>query len=302
VDDESVSLFRLGEQCNNDCPMCSNSGRPEALFQDRSELVRRVAYLARAGFKKVVVTGGEPTIHPGFWEIIAALNDHSIRWDINSHGRTFSDEAFAARARKEGLGRAIISLHSHLVGPSCEISGVKEKAHHETVAGIASLLSAGVFVMVNLVVTQQNRDHLVDFLDWCEARYGTDIVLKVAFPSTTGKGGEWDGIQLRYGEVQEEIRGLRARAQELGVRVAFESFPNCILDAPKTRNIGRSGFGETHYLDDVTGDQVYPIQYIESVLSVFPEGCQSCRSVGRCPGVAEGYVKRYGVDEFIPFT
>jgi MoaA/NifB/PqqE/SkfB family radical SAM enzyme len=302
VDDESVSLFRLGEQCNNDCPMCSNSGRPEAFFQETEELVRRVGFLAGLGFKKVVVTGGEPTIHPGFWEIIAALNDQGIGWDINSHGRTFSDPAFASRARDEGLGRAIISLHSHLVGPSCEISGVKEKAHHETVAGIANLLSAGVFVLVNLVVTQQNRDHLVDFLDWLVTRYGADIVLKVAFPSTTGKGGEWDGIQLRYGEVQEEIRALRARAQELGVRVAFESFPNCILDAPKTRNIGRSGFGETHYLDDVTGDQVYPIQYIESVLSVFPEACQSCRAAKRCPGVAEGYVKRYGVDEFIPFT
>jgi molybdenum cofactor biosynthesis enzyme MoaA len=302
VDDSSVSLFRLGEQCNNDCPMCSNSGRAQAFFQSADVLVGRVEFLANSGFKKVVVTGGEPTIHPGFWEIITALNEHDIAWDINSHGRTFSDPEFAARARREGLGRAIISLHSHQIEASCLISGVKEKAHHETVAGIQNLIDAGVFVMVNLVVTEHNRDHLVGFLDWCADQYGRDIVLKVAFPSTTGKGGEWEGIQLRYQDVQEEVRAMRARAGELGVRVAFESFPNCILGAPKARNIGRSGFGETHYLDDITGDQIYPIQYIESVLSVFPETCQSCRAVKRCPGVAEGYAKHYGAHEFIPFT
>ena len=76
VDRHSVSLFRLGEQCNNDCPMCSNSGREEAFFQSTEVLVSRVGFLAREGFRRVVVTGGEPTIHPGFWEIISALGEH----------------------------------------------------------------------------------------------------------------------------------------------------------------------------------------------------------------------------------
>ena len=127
VDESSVSLFRFGEQCNNDCPMCSNSGRAQAFFQSADVLIGRVEFLARQGFKKVVVTGGEPTIHPGFWEVIAALNAHGIAWDINSHGRTFADEEFARRACGEGLGRAIISLHSHQVEASCVISGTEEE-------------------------------------------------------------------------------------------------------------------------------------------------------------------------------
>ena len=124
--------------------------------------------------------------------------------------------------------------------------------------------------------------------------------LKFAFPSTTGKGGEWDGIDLRYGDIQEEVRRSRVLARDLGLKVAFESFPNCVLGSKRSKNMGRSGFGETHYLDDITGDRIYPIQYIESVLTVFPETCQGCAALDVCPGVADTYLRRHGVSELVP--
>lgn len=300
VNDRSISLFRLAEACNNDCPMCSNSGRPEAWFTKTEGLIARVGFLYAQGFRRVVLTGGEPTIHPGFWEVVAALRDQGMTWDVNTHGRSFADAAFAARAREEGLERAIVSLHSHDIPTSCLIFGVKEAAHHETVQGIEHLLSEGIWLMLNCVVTTYNAPHLEAYLRWCVARFGTDYVMKLAFPSTTGKGGEWDGLGLRYSEVIDEVRAMREAARELGVRLVFESFPSCILDDPQNRNISRSGFGETHYLDDVTGDRVYPIDHIEAALSAYPESCQRCRAVKTCPGVAEGYLMRFGAEEFVP--
>jgi MoaA/NifB/PqqE/SkfB family radical SAM enzyme len=267
VDDESISLFRLAEACNNDCPMCSNSGRPEAWFTKTEGLLERVAFLHGQGFRRVVLTGGEPTIHPGFWDVVAALGAHGMTWDVNTHGRSFADAAFAARARAEGLERAIVSLHSHDVETSCLIFGTHAKGHEETVLGIEHLLAEGIWLMLNCVVTTHNAGHLTEYLRWCVDRFGARYVLKLAFPSTTGKGGEWEGLSLRYADVIDEVGAMRDVAQELGVRLVFESFPSCILSDPSNRNISRSGFGETHYLDDVTGDRVYPIDHIEAALS-----------------------------------
>ena len=101
VNDRSISLFRLAEACNNDCPMCSNSGRPEAWFTAEEALLARVDFLARQGFRRVVLTGGEPTIHPAFWEVVEALRTRSMRWDINTHGRSFA----AAGVAQRGGGR-----------------------------------------------------------------------------------------------------------------------------------------------------------------------------------------------------
>lgn len=300
VDAKSISLFRLAEACNNDCPMCSNSGRPEAWFTATEALLKRVDFLAGLGFQRVVLTGGEPTIHPGFWDVVAALNAHAITWDVNTHGRSFSDPAFAARARAQGLERAIVSLHSHDVETSCLIFGCNERGHDETIQGIEGLLSENVWLMLNCVVTTHNAGHLTEYLRWCVERFGTGYTLKVAFPSTTGKGGEWEGLALRYADVMAEVMTMRAAAGELGLRVVFESFPSCVLADPTNQNISRSGFGETHYLDDVSGDRVYPIDHIEAALSAYPETCHSCRAITTCPGVSEGYMMRYGAGEFVP--
>ncbi|MEZ4265847.1 MAG: radical SAM protein [Myxococcota bacterium] len=301
VDAQSIALFRLGEMCNNKCPMCSNSGRPEAFFIQEDALLERVAFLKRRGFSRVVLTGGEPTIHPSFWTVVDALGKAGIAWDINTHGRSFADRAFAARAQESGLGRAIVSLHSHRVEPSMVIFGVSERGHHETVEGIENLLAQGVWLMLNCVFSRENIDHIEEYVRFCVDRFGTGYVLKLVFPSTTGKGGDWEAIHLTYAEAGPVARRAAEVAREAGLRMAFESFPNCVLDQPRARNTGRSGFGETHYLDDISGDRIYPIDHIETELSVYGPQCAGCRAVRRCAGVASTYAARVGTDELVPY-
>ena len=101
---------------------------------------RRVS--ARSGFRRAVVTGGEPTIHPGFWTVVERLAADGFTWDINTHGRSFAKDGFARRAAEQGLKRAIVSLHSHRPATSAAIFGTREDAHHETVAGIDRLVDA----------------------------------------------------------------------------------------------------------------------------------------------------------------
>jgi MoaA/NifB/PqqE/SkfB family radical SAM enzyme len=298
----SIALFRFGEQCNNHCPMCSNTGDVALFFHTTDELLRRAAFLRDAGFKRVVVTGGEASIHPGFWMVVEQLAAYGMAWDINTHGRTFAQPRFARRAVDTGLERAIVSLHSHHAPTSAAIFGARQAAHRETVAGIERLMEAGVDVMLNCVINELNLTQLEDYLRDGHRRFGETVAFKFVFPSTIGKGGQWSAIAaLRYREVREPVRRLRALAAELPARILFESFPNCILGDPNARNLGRSGFGETHYLDDAHGDRVYAMRHIEAELSAYGEPCRTCAAARRCPGVALAYAKRYGIDELTPF-
>lgn len=301
VTSRSTALFRLGELCNNQCKMCSNSGRPDAWRIPTDELLRRVAFLRERGIRRVVVTGGEPTIHPGFWEVVAELGNQGIAWDINSHGRSFADPAFTDRAVDAGLERAIISLHSHEASVNCAISGIEPRHHEDTVRGIHNLVDAGLTVMINLVINTLNAGSLEAWARWCVRNFGRDTVLKVAFPTSLGRGGGWEGIHLRYDDVRDECRGLLRFGREVGVRVAFESIPNCILDTPDLPDLGRSGFGESHYLEDLQGRRLLAIRHIEAALAIWPESCRACSALPLCPGVSEEYARRYGVDELVPF-
>jgi MoaA/NifB/PqqE/SkfB family radical SAM enzyme len=281
--------------------MCSNTGERSLFFRSTEELLRRAAYLNGLGFRRAVVTGGEATIHPGFWTVVDQLAAYAMAWDINTHGRTFSEPHFARRAVERGLERAIVSLHSFDPPTSAAIFGVREADHHATVAGIDRLLEAGVDVMLNCVLTRLNFTQLVEYLETGQQRFAGKVAFKFVFPSTIGKGGAWPEIALRYDEVREHVQRLRQRAAALGARLSFESFPNCILQDPNAPNFGRSTFGESHYLDDAGGDRVYAMRHIEAELSAYGEVCRRCVAVRRCAGLSYAYAKRYGVDELTPF-
>lgn len=302
VTPRSAVLFRFGEQCNNDCPMCSNTGKGDLFFYSTEELLRRAAFLHSAGFRRAVVTGGEATIHPGFWTVVERLAANAMAWDTNTHGRTFSRPGFARRAADTGLQRAIVSLHSHDPATSAAIFGSSAAAHYETVAGIEQLVEAGVDVMLNCVINRLNLDQLDDYLEAGRARFGRRVTYKFAFPVTIGRGGQWEGIAtLRYADVRERLPSLRALAARLGVRLFFESFPNCTLGNADAVHLGRRAFGETHYLDDRTGDRVYSMRHVEAALAVYAEFCRTCAAVRRCPGVSREYALQHGVGELLPF-
>jgi len=96
----------------------------------------------------------------------------------------------------------------------------------------------------------------------------------------------------------DDARDAYAKAIERGAKSEYE--PRVLQD-PDARNLGRSAFGESHYLDDATGDRVYSMRHIEAELSAFGEACRGCAAVRRCPGIAHAYAQRYGVEELVPF-
>ena len=298
VTPHAIALFRLGEICNHHCPMCSNSGAPEAWQTPTPELLRRIDWMWAQGLRRVVVTGGEPTVHPGFVQVINKLAELRMAWDINTNGSRLAEPGFCATVAELGLLRAIVSLHGHEIQESMVISGITAKGHHQVVAGIDALLGNGIAVMINAVATRHTIGKLVDLLRWGVDRWGTVPVWKLVFPSTAGKGGAWPGIALQYHEVAADFSACAAAADALGVALVFENVPPCVLGDRGIRNVARSGFGETHYLDDASGDRLYSIDHIEASFNAYLESCKACAVFRSCPGVAESYLRRHGATEF----
>lgn len=301
VTPDSIALFRLGERCNHSCPMCSNTGRPNLWDLPLESALDRADYLASQGFRRVVLTGGEPTIHAGFWEVVARLGQRGLVWDINSNGEAFSRPGFAARARAEGLQRGIISLHSLDEPTSRRMSGLHGDGHDRILRGIDALLETGADLMLNAVLSEGLLPQLDAYLRGVHARWGGRATVKLSFPNMVGKGGAFADIQLRYETVGPAVRAALATAAALGQPLALESVPSCVHGQPDRTNFGRRGFGESHYLDDTDGRTLYAIAFLEVVTAYYTEACRTCAAVSRCPGVPGGYVRRYGMPPVLPF-
>jgi MoaA/NifB/PqqE/SkfB family radical SAM enzyme len=99
--------FHLTDRCQLNCDHCLRD--PQHKPQDlEPELIISVLDQARAlfGTDHVGLTGGEPTLHPRFYDIIDAIVDRGYRWHMVSNGERFDRIArrLAERAaRLEGL-------------------------------------------------------------------------------------------------------------------------------------------------------------------------------------------------------
>lgn len=302
VTPDSMCLFRLGEACDHACPMCSNTGRPELRFLPEAEAFARLEHLCALGFRKVMLTGGEPTQHPVFWRITELLHERAMRWDLNTHGEPFSRPGTAERALDVGLSRAIVSLHDHEAGPSSLMSGITERKHERIVAGIDALRRVGAAVSLNRVMSRVNAGRLGDYLRFVALRWGPDLPVKVSFPSTAGKGGSWPEIQIRYQDVVGEIRSSIRLAETLGLRLDFEATPSCIVGRADRRDLGRANWGESHYLDERDGRTVYGMRFLESMQRYYGEPCKRCVAAEGCPGLSRQYILAYGAEELSPFS
>ncbi len=110
--------------------------------------------------------------------------------------------------------------------------GVSQRGHHETVAGIENLLAEDVRLMLNCVFSRENLDRIEECVGCCVDRFGTGDLLKLVFPSATGKGGGWEAIHLTYTEAGPVARCAHALARAAGLRVVFDPFPSRVLGTP----------------------------------------------------------------------
>lgn len=97
-----LTLVELTDHCNLRCPICyADSGPHRAGFRDLATLERMFdAIVANEGEPDVVqLSGGEPTLHPQFFEVLDAARRRPIKHlMVNTNGlRIAKDDAFVER-------------------------------------------------------------------------------------------------------------------------------------------------------------------------------------------------------------
>jgi uncharacterized radical SAM superfamily Fe-S cluster-containing enzyme len=101
-----LTLVEVNEHCNLECPICYAESGPKRAAQRTMDEIRAMldATVANEGEPDVVqISGGEPTLHPQFFEIMAEAAARPIRHlMVNTNGlRIARDAAFVERLARD---------------------------------------------------------------------------------------------------------------------------------------------------------------------------------------------------------
>lgn len=165
---------------------CSASSSPDkpACELERERKLDLVEQIAKTGFRKVVVSGGEPLLEKDFWGIVSLARSSGLKVKLNSNGWLI-DRAVARRLRDMGVSSVQIALHGTHAELHDRITGV-EGSFRRAARALRLCSGVGINTVASCVLTRFNHGSIVEIADFAE-RAGAHFYLKRLHPIGRGK-------------------------------------------------------------------------------------------------------------------
>jgi MoaA/NifB/PqqE/SkfB family radical SAM enzyme len=178
-------------RCNCRCAMCDIWKEKNATALSRHDVERLLPDLARLGTRRVVLSGGEPLMHPDLFGLVAPLKEAGIGLTLLSSGLLL--ERFAASVA-DTFDDVVVSLD----GPAAVHDAIRgvPGAFERLCRGIAALRSGSPvpFLTGRCTVQRENLSRLRDTVD-AARQAGLDRVSFLAADTTSpafGRATGWE--------------------------------------------------------------------------------------------------------------
>ena len=290
--------IKIGFLCNNRCKFCVQ-GEKRVLFGNKSakEIKKNLKEAKEKGSQGVVFTGGEPTLHQNFLELVSyakALDFKIIQ--IQTNGRLFFYKDFCQKTIKAGANEFSPALH----GPNAKIHDFltsSKGSFEQTTQGIKNLKSLGQRVLTNTVITTKNYKFLPQL-----AKLLVDLDVdqfQFAFPHIAGRAwGNRDWLIPRKTEVMLYVKKGLGIGIKAGKKVMTEAIPYCLM-AGYEKYIAERIIPKTRIYDAETIMDDYTI-YRKKEGKAKGENCKKCGYFKVCEGPWKEYPQLFGWEEFKP--
>ncbi len=158
---------RVTRVCNQRCTFCLDSMNQDGSMIDTASLKAYIALGRRLGRERLILSGGEASVHPEYLELIRYGKEVGYEWiQTVTNGMMFSYKKFAKKAAEAGLDEATVSLHGHTAYLQDKLTGTPG-AFVTGVKGLRNLQDTGrVVVNVDVVINKQNYKHLPEIIEY----------------------------------------------------------------------------------------------------------------------------------------
>lgn len=239
--EEKRHWVRITNACNNRCAFCLDRDTLDGSVRAFEEIVTDLETGVSRGASRAIISGGEPTIHPRFTDVVAAAAGMGYKWvQTITNGRMFFYKDFVTKAVLGGLREVTFSLHGHTPELFERLTGAPG-GFKQAVAGLRNALATpGLVVSADIVVCGVNAPFLMDIVKFYHSLGVNEFDLLHPVPF----GAAWENRAEIFSDreaIVSAVAGVLPLAGPLGVtfwtnRVparALEGFENFIQPPEK---------------------------------------------------------------------
>ncbi len=279
----NIGYIQVVRHCNHFCGFCSNPTTPYThTFETMKVLVDD--FVAR-GYFGVILTGGEPSLHPELPRVCRYATDAGLHVRMITNGWRMADEGFAREMAEAGLKIVHVSVYS--VRPEVEarlrgMPGTLEKAF----AAVENAHRHGVEVNINCVINKLNADHLDENIRHWIARhpYVRHFVWNNLDPSMGRAEVNQAEFTPRLADFELSLHRALRLLHQSGRTFRVEKVPLCYMTefawaSTETRKIVKGEERIVHFLDAKQTVRQTDWEHI------YAEACGSCSLRTICGGL-----------------
>lgn len=157
---------RINRACNNKCLFCLDRENQNGSIFSMEQIVADFKTGLEKGAKRVVISGGDPTVHPLLCQIVTKAKKLGYQHvQIITNGRMLAYEKFAADLKAAGLDEVTLSLHSHIKEDFEKMTGIAG-SYKQALSGLLNAQKQGFIVSVDIVINKINYKKLKETLQF----------------------------------------------------------------------------------------------------------------------------------------
>ena len=295
--------LHLTYTCPERCVFCSEADRMQRYKQFPVTWGRIATILrthAERGVKAVHLTGGEPTIHPKFIDVLRLAKKLGMRTSVGTIGTMLKRPEFA-EACLPHLDEALFSIHGPDSATHDALTGRKGSFEQVTSAiRYAVSHKPGFGAFVNTVITKMNVDQLPETVEFISSLGAQLIVISNTTPEGDGEH-RYEDLAVPLADLARVLPTVPERSGPAIVR--FFGVPMCLLGEHGTLS------NDLHWDPRVTVEwQSDPgrvaftgiYSWAPDRRRVHVDTCSECARSGVCSGVFDRYAQLWPTDELQP--
>lgn len=301
------SLFKITSQCNDSCDFCLEykfikSKRPPLTF---SEFMDNYFFLKkRHALDYFILTGGEPTLHPQFFEMLGFLKEKGESFRFITNLLKFNQNIFVRRVksifsnfknqRQQDLSKIIASIND---------LPEKSPTAKKRFKGLEAALRAGLPLMVTTVIYNRNLKDLprlsVRLRDLFD-KFAPEKFFHLEFRQIYIEGTEQcllDKSLVRdFSSIKKSIENSIEVLEGSRIRLTLWNFPLCYLENPDSAKNEAMAERQERRILKINKDAQMKDKEIRDweVYLKHARKCKKCRLKKYCSGIDEAYIKKYG--------
>jgi len=177
----NLAYLAISDICNYKCENCPCKRKRKNVieFEEFKEYIEKIK--KEKDVERIVLSGGEPTIHPQFFEILKYLNSKGMHITLLSNGSMLSNLEFIENIKKSfDINRLNIVMTLYNVSEKKHDIGTGVKgSFRNTLLAFDLLIENNIEVKLKYCISKENYKSISKFLKYFDKRFPENVSFQI---------------------------------------------------------------------------------------------------------------------------